>query len=190
MTWAFRDARMTDVVRPNRGTLYSVLWCEAGATPLVMALPWSDTRPAGARSRVQIAYGNLVSHVLEDAFYPIAITEAPGRALDSRRKYVMRFLADQAPPPDAFWSLTTHKDRKAVDTPIDRYAISHCDPLTFNPDGSVDLFIQRPSPAVTEPWNWLPAPKDGGFSLTMRLYWPRPSASEAAWKPPALQVVD
>lgn len=190
MTWAFRDAHMTDVVRPSAGTLYSVLWCEVGATPLVMMLPWSDTRAAGARNRVHVAYGNLVSNVLEDAFYPIAITEAPGRALDCRRKYLMRFRADEAPPADAFWSLTTHKDRRGVDTPIDRYALSHHDPLTFNEDGSVDVFIQRETPDVIPPWNWLPAPKDGGFSLTMRVYWPGSSAPDGAWKPPALQEID
>ena len=190
MTWTFRDARMTDVLRPDPGTLYSVLWCDVGAQPLVMALPWSEARASRPRSRVQIAYGNLVSNVLEDAFYPIAITEAPGRALDSRRKYVMRFPADEAPPADAFWSLTTHKDRKAVDTPTDRYAIGYRDPLTFNTDGSVDLFIQRQSPELAEPWNWLPAPKDGGFSLTMRLYWPRLSMVDDTWKPPALEAID
>ena len=190
MTWAFRDARITDVVRPNPGALYSVLWCEVGTTPLVMALPWSDARAGGARSRVQIAYGNLVSNVLEDAFYPIAITEAPGRVLDSRRKYVMRFRADEEPPADAFWSLTTHKDRRAADAPIDRYAVSHRDPLTFNADGSVDIFIQRQTPDVTQPWNWLPAPKDGAFSLTMRVYWPRSSTPDGTWTPPALQEID
>jgi hypothetical protein len=181
---------MTDVLRPEPGTLYSVLWCELGATPLVMALPWSDTRAGGARSPVQIAYGNLVSNVLEDAFYPIAITEAPGRALDSRRKYLMRFLTDEAPPADAFWSLTTHKDRRTADAPNDRYAISHNDPLTLNTDGSVDLFVQRQIPDLTPPWNWLPSPRNGGFSLTMRVYWPRSSAPDAAWKPPTLEEID
>jgi hypothetical protein len=71
--------------------------------------------------------------------------------------------------------------------PINRYAIGDRDPLVFNADGSLDLSIQRESPGGDKEKNWLPAPKAGGFSMTLRLYWPRPAALEGAWTPPPVQ---
>jgi hypothetical protein len=53
--------------------------------------------------------------------------------------------------------------------------------------GSLDLYIRRASPGAEREPNWLPALKSGGFSMNMRLYWPRPAAVECGWAPPAIQ---
>jgi hypothetical protein len=68
--------------------------------------------------------------------------------------------------------------------PIDRFAIGDRDALTFNADGSLDLYIQRETPPQEKRSNWLPAPASGSFSMNLRLYWPEPAVIEGSWMPP------
>ena len=57
-----------------------------------------------------------------------------------------------------------------VPNPIDRYLINDRTDLHFNPDGSLDVYIQHAEPSSPlERQNWLPAPT-GGFRLLMRMY--------------------
>jgi hypothetical protein len=51
-----------------------------------------------------------------------------------------------------------------------------------NPDGSLEIAIQRESPGPELEPNWLPSP-DAGFSLTLRLYAPKQAAIDGTWKP-------
>jgi hypothetical protein len=60
----------------------------------------------------------------------------------------------------AFWSLTMYVQRQLpAANPINRYAIGDRDKLTFNPDGSLDLQIQRESLGEDKESSWLPALK-------------------------------
>jgi hypothetical protein len=43
----------------------------------------------------------------------------------------------------------------------------------------------RDSPGQDNEDNWLPAPKEGGFSLTLRLYWPEATVLDGTWQAPA-----
>ena len=56
---------------------------------------------------------------------------------------------------------------------MDRYAVVDRDKLAFNPDGSLDLYIQPQSPGETKDANWLPAPASRPFTMNLRLYWPK-----------------
>jgi hypothetical protein len=42
--------------------------------------------------------------------------------------------------------------------------------LKYNPDGSLDIYVQNESPGKDKEANWLPAPK-GEFILMPRMYW-------------------
>lgn len=138
--------------------------------------------------RALIAYGGLGANVVEDAIYPGAFADGEGQPFDSRKQYVLHFAKGELPPVRAFWSLTLYNDQQAfADNPLDRYAIGDRDPLSFGKDGSLTLYIQRESPGTDKESNWLPAPKSGGFSMNLRLYWPEPSALDGTWKPPAVQ---
>lgn len=59
----------------------------------------------------------------------------------------------------------------------------------MNSDGSLTLYIQRESPGKDHEANWLPTPKEGGFSMNLRLYWPKPEALLGSWTPPVVKEV-
>jgi hypothetical protein len=73
--------------------------------------------------------------------------------------------------------------------PIDRFAIGDRDKLAFNPDGSLDLYVQRVSPGRDKEPNWLPAPASGLFTINMRLYWPKAEVLDGSWSPPGVTQV-
>jgi hypothetical protein len=107
-------------------------------------------------------------------------------------KYVMRFPKGQLPPVGGFWSLTMYDSNYFfVANPINRYSISARQPLKSNPDGSVDLYIQKDSPGADKESNWLPAPA-GKFVLMLRMYWPNaksPSIINGTWTIPPVKKV-
>ena len=109
--------------------------------------------------------------------------------LTGTNNYVLHFPAGQLPPVNkpGFWSVTMYDatTRFLVDNPINRYAINSADPdLVYNPDGSLDLYLQHAAPAGHES-NWLPAPA-GGFYIVLRVYLPTPAVTDGSWAPPTL----
>ena len=73
---------------------------------------------------------------------------------------------------------------------IKRYSIgSNTQGLQYNPDGSLDIYIQRERPEDSILSNWLPSPKDDGFYLDLRLYNPDNSLQNGTWAPPAVKFV-
>jgi hypothetical protein len=141
-------------------------------------------------SRAVIAYVGLGSNTIEDAVYPTAVTDADGKPFISDNRYMLHFNKDQVPPVRAFWSLTMYNERHLLAAnPIDRYAIGDRDKLAFNPDGSLDLYIQRESPGQDKASNWLPTPASGPFTMNLRLYWPKPEVLDGNWAPPGVKLV-
>jgi hypothetical protein len=124
------------------------------------------------------------------AIYPGVANDADGKAPSGANRYTMHFAKDALPPANAFWSLTMYdEDGYFVPNAVNRYAIGDRDALQFNQDGSLDLYVQRERPAdARQAANWLPATA-GSFSLTMRLYWPKPAALDGTWTPPSLRRV-
>lgn len=135
--------------------------------------------------RAVIAFFGLGAVVVEDAIYPSALAQCDGQPFDSGAKYVMHFDKAELPPARAFWSLTMYNERQLfAANPISRFAIGDRDKLTFNEDGSLDLYIQREVPDDDKKANWLPAPASGTFSMNLRLYWPGLAALDGSWTPP------
>ena len=56
-------------------------------------------------------------------------------------------------------------------------------------DGSLRIYIQAERPSEDKLSNWLPAPKEGNFNLTMRNYMPSKEIIEQRYGPPALTRV-
>jgi hypothetical protein len=139
--------------------------------------------------RACVALLGLGANQVEDAVYPLAMVDADGRPLDGTNDYVQHFAKDEMPPTSAFWSVTLYDGEGfQVANPLDRFAIGDRDPLTYNDDGSLDLYIQNTSPGPDKGSNWLPAPA-GPFNLTARLYWPKSQVLDGSWAPPGVTRV-
>ena len=64
--------------------------------------------------------------------------------------------------------------------PIDRFSIGdRTKGLTYNADGSLDVYIQNDAPAGHES-NWLPSPTNGLFRINYRIYLPTKEAQDPA----------
>jgi len=137
--------------------------------------------------RAVIALTGLGANQPEDAIYPQSLADADGNPLMAGVSYVLHFAKPELPPVEAFWSLTMYDaDGFPVPNPIKRYAIGNRDPLKYNDNGSLDIYIQPESPGRDKESNWLPAPKSGELNITMRLYSPRIDALDGRWKPPVI----
>jgi len=139
--------------------------------------------------RAFVALSGLGASRPEDAVYPYTVLDSGGRPLTGAHRYVLHFAPGQAPPAHAFWSLTLYNERQYfAANPLARFALGDRDPLTFNPDGSLDLWLQQDSPGRRAEPNWLPAP-GGPFSLILRVYWPERELLDGTWAPPAVRRV-
>jgi hypothetical protein len=150
----------------------------------------TDADAADYLHRAAIARGGLSPVPIDDGISLTADADADGRSLSSDSRYVLRFEPRQLPPVRGFWSLTMYDDRHLfAANAMDRYAIGDCDEPWLNADGSLDLYIQQSPPAPQSSANWLPAPRRGPFSMTLRLYWPGRDVIEGRWRPPAVRRV-
>jgi hypothetical protein len=134
--------------------------------------------------RAIIAQLGLGANLPQDAIYPINLGDESGKPLDGANKYTLHFDKDNAPPVDAFWSVTLY-DSEGYQVPnaLNRFAVSSWMPLKRNPDGSLDLYFQNESPGADKDANWLPAPKTA-FNVLLRMYAPKSEALTGKWSPP------
>jgi len=140
--------------------------------------------------RAIVAMVGLGANQPEDAIYPLNVADADGKPVVADHNYVLHFNKEELPPVDAFWSLTMYDaEGFQVANPLNRFAIGDRDPLKFNTDGSLDLYIQNRSPGTDKESNWLPAPGSGKLGLTLRLYAPKPQVAEGLWNPPPVRMV-
>lgn len=141
--------------------------------------------------RAYIDFIALGACIPEDAVYPNCTLDENNNPLDAQNNYQIHFEANQIPPARAFWSLTAYNaDEFLIENELNRFALGDRDDLTYNQDGSLDLFIQSESPSKERIPNWLPIPKNGTFSLTLRVYWPEETVLNGDWEIPAVRVVE
>jgi DNA sulfur modification protein DndE len=134
--------------------------------------------------RAYIAAVCLGANLPQDAIYLLSTTDESGKPLNGKRSYVLHFSKDDLPPVRGFWSLTMYsKQYFFVPNVCNRFSVGSKDALKFNEDGSLDIYIQKDSPAGSKESNWLPSPDDE-FVLMLRLYWPEFAALSGAWMPP------
>ncbi len=140
-------------------------------------------------TRAGIAMIGLGGIQRPDVVYPAAFLDAHDKPLDAASRYVLHFEKNQLPPAQATWSVSMYDpDGYYVPNAISRYALSAWMPLKYNPDGSLEIYLQTDSPGAEKEANWLPAPKQGPFNLTIRVYWPKPEVLDGTWTPPGVRV--
>ncbi|MGC2574049.1 MAG: DUF1214 domain-containing protein, partial [Candidatus Nitrosopolaris sp.] len=143
--------------------------------------------------RAAIAKFGTGGNAAEEAFYPVAETDSNGTALTGGKNYTMHFKPSQIPPvsPVGFWSITAYNStQRLIPNPINRYWIgADTQGITYNKDGSLDIYIQPQSPGQAKQNNWLPSPASSStpFNLIMRLYVPQQQALNGTWSPPPVQ---
>lgn len=138
--------------------------------------------------RATVAYYGLGANLPEDAVYPETSVDSKGQHLDGTlNRYTIRFPKGQTPPVKGFWSITVYNDQLFFEpNAIGRYSIGSKNPLKFNSDGSLDIYLQRESPGKDKESNWLPIAK-GPFDLVLRAYWPERSIVDGTWQPPPVE---
>jgi hypothetical protein len=141
------------------------------------------------RRRAIVSLAGLGANLPQDAVYPSSRGDAFGEPYSGENRYRLHFEKEELPPVGAFWSVTLYDDAGyQVPNPLGRFALGDRDPLQYNEDGSLDLFIESESPGADKESNWLPAPP-GRFNLAMRLYAPRSDVLDGSWQPPGVLKV-
>jgi len=99
--------------------------------------------------RAIVAQVGLGANLQEDAVYPMTFTDDSRKPLDGVNNYVLHFDNGATPPVSAFWSVTLYgADGYQVPNSINRFAVSSWMPFKYNPDGSLDLYIQNEKPGA------------------------------------------
>jgi hypothetical protein len=145
----------------------------------------SFTRTAVAKSNIFVNAPNETKYFYQDL-------DAGGARLNGAHRYAVTFPKDATPPVHGFWSLTLYNEHHFfAPNDLNRYSLGTKNKtLTYNPDGSLTLFVQADPPPEAQRTNWLPAPKGSDFSLYVRAYWPKPAITDGSWTPPAVQRVN
>ncbi|WP_335712092.1 DUF1254 domain-containing protein [Neobacillus drentensis] len=139
--------------------------------------------------RAVTAYVALFANIPEEAMYPRATVDSTGNKLTGENKYVIHMEKDEIPPVEGFWSISMYgADQYFVSNSLNRFAIGdRTEGLKYNPDGSLDIYIQNEAPSGHES-NWLPAPS-GDFNLMLRMYIPSKEALNGSYKMPRITKV-
>lgn len=142
--------------------------------------------------RAHVARVGLGALEKAEASYTSCGVDDAGERLQAGRSY--RLDIPGPVPVDAFWSLTMYElddmgRRFFTENPIGRYAIGDRTPgLASGPSGEVSIHISADMPDDSA--NWLPAPREGMFALTMRYYIPRDAILRGEYRLPAPRRID
>jgi hypothetical protein len=140
------------------------------------------------RGRAVCSIGGIICNDADEALYFVAFTDVDGKMFDGSNRYILRFEKGGMPQVNEFWSLTMYDPaHNLVDNPINRYAIRDRMPLKQEPDGSTIIYLQPTSPGADKESNWLPTPKQGQFTISLRTYGPSKATVEGNWRPPTVQ---
>ncbi len=143
------------------------------------------TRTAVGKSNIFVNKPNETKYFYQDL-------DADGQRLNGAKRYTVTFAKDQTPPVRGFWSLTLYNQfHFFAPNEIKRYSTgTKNEGLKYAEDGSLTIYVQADSPGADKESNWLPAPKDGDFSLYVRAYWPKVAVTDGSWTPPPVKRVE
>jgi hypothetical protein len=139
-------------------------------------------------TRAGIALIGLGGIWREDVVYPTAFVDNDLTPFDGAKHYVLHFANGQTPPTNVTWSVSMYDPQGFyVPNAINRYNLAVWMPLTYNADGSLDMYIQAAAPGAGKEANWLPAPTSGPFNLTVRIFWPTEAVLDNTYKLPGVR---
>jgi len=193
----FDPSKLDPAIRKGINQAPFMVWHKFATGPFDMNPPngWSTILNIGRfgtdyQTRAFVAYFGLGAGVKEDIIYPSAFVDGNGWALDGAHKYVVHFDKDfLSLPTKGVWSISVYRENFYAHNKLERYGLPPGNPK-YNPDGSLDVYLQADSPGPDKEANWLPTPKSGMFNATLRIYNPKPEALDPAHKFPPVQRVD
>ncbi|CFM29023.1 Acetyl-CoA synthetase [Bordetella pertussis] len=103
----------------------------------------------------------------------LLLADAAGRPLEGGQRSLNAYDAQGYPVGNGF----------------NRYALGDRDPVRYNPDGSLELYLQRDPPGPDDQANWLPT-GEGAPGVILRIYLPQASVLAGRWVPPAARRVE
>jgi hypothetical protein len=119
----------------------------------------------------------------DDEVRAVVTQDSDGHALNGANRYVIHFAPNELPPVRGFWSITAYtKDGALGESAPARLAVGDRSGARRNRDGSLDVTV---SSTRSKSGNWLPAPRSD-LQLVLRLYAPKPQATDGSWQPPAV----
>jgi hypothetical protein len=119
----------------------------------------------------------------DDEVRAVVTQDSDGHPLNGANRYVIHFEPNQLPPVRGFWSITAYtKDGALGESAPARLAVGDRNGARRNRDGSLDVIV---SSTRAKNGNWLPAPR-ADLQLVLRLYAPKPQATDGSWQPPAV----
>ncbi|WP_201703541.1 DUF1254 domain-containing protein [Paraburkholderia kirstenboschensis] len=133
--------------------------------------------------RAYAAYAQPGIGTKDDEVRAVVTQDSDGHALNGANRYVIHFAPNQLPPVRGFWSITAYtKDGALGESAPARIAVGDRNGARRNRDGSLDVTV---SSTRGKSGNWLPAPR-ADLQLVLRLYAPKPQATDGTWQPPAV----
>ena len=138
--------------------------------------------------RAYWAMWGLGANLVEDAVYGVTQLDETLKQLHGGSTYKLSFAPGEAPPTNAFWSVTTYDNEGYLEeNSVNRYSLGNNHELIYNDDGSLDMYLSYEQPEGES--NWVPAPKEE-FKILLRIYWPQESALNGEWNIPPLVKVE
>jgi hypothetical protein len=133
--------------------------------------------------RAYAAYAQPGIGTRDDEVRATVTLDSEGHALNGANRYVIHFAPNQVPPVRGFWTITAYTKEGALgESAPARLAVGDRNGARRNRDGSLDVVV---SSARVRAANWLPAPRTD-LQLVLRLYAPKPQATDGTWQPPAV----
>ena len=143
-----------------------------------------DARTAFFRFAYSSSPGMVVEMVGKGSKYPLTFKDADGNFLMGENTYKLHL--PKGIPAENFWAVTLYTAATAagVDKPGQPIpSINSQGKLTYNTDGSIDLYFGPEPPKDIPTSNYIGTNKGEGFFVVIRLYSPGKSYFDKTWKP-------
>jgi hypothetical protein len=115
--------------------------------------------------------------------------DSDGRPLDGKHRYLLHFAKDALPPATARWSLIALETDPFRDGSLGSDGMLGQGDLRYNPDHSLDIYLQHERPGHGRRVNWLRIPS-APFNLVAHVRWPKQTVGESEWRVPSAKRLD
>ncbi len=143
---------------------------------------WLDARTLFHYEAIVVTPAMAVERVGIGSQYLACYRDADDEFLMGQHSYRLHLPPNV--PAANFWSVTVYhpETRSLLATSQDKPAKNSYDDLSWNDDGSIDLYF-GPTPPAERQQNWIETLPDQGWQILLRLYGPLEPFFDGTWKP-------